>query len=171
MIRPTGINHIATVTPDLDRFRTFYEEAIGLETLLVMGGCEKIGRHAIVLAGNVVLHVFEVEGYDPLARGMGMEMFERGRIDHLGFTFPDEDALHEVRDRLVAAGAARGEVEHHGPTLSVRFADPDGLELEVNCFNPYFDPTQVRPGDEVVDPGWHEKARALLQGAPAATPV
>ena len=167
MIRPTGVSHVAMITADLDRYRAFYEDVVGLETLFVMGASDEIGRHAIFMTGTSVIHVFELAGYDPTAQGIGSEMFARGRLDHLGYTVGDEAALDEVRQRLVAAGASDGEVVPQGPVLSVRFTDPDGLESEINCFNPHFDPTLVRPGDEVVDPGWHDKCRALLS-APAA---
>ena len=102
MIKPTGISHIAMVTADLDRYRDFYEGTIGLDTALVLGPGPDHGRHAIFFAGDSVLHVFEVDGYDPAAHGIGTTMFERGRLDHLGFTVADQAALAEVRDRLVA---------------------------------------------------------------------
>ena len=161
MIKPTGINHIAMITSDLDRHRTFYEDVIGLDTQLVMGPGDDHGRHAILFAGNCVLHVFEVPGYDPAAQGVGGAMFERGRLDHLGFTVPDDVGLGEVRDRLVAAGATDGEIRPLGPTLSVRYWDPDGFEGEVNCFNPAFEPT-YGDRDEIVDPGWLDRAERLL---------
>jgi len=39
-----------------------------------------------------------------------------------------------MRERLAAAGAQEvGDVQQLGPTLSVFFRDPDGMELEVCC--------------------------------------
>ena len=136
MIKPTGVSHVAMVTADLHRYRAFYEDIIGLDTALVLAPSPDLGRHAIFFAGDAVLHVFEIAGYDPAAHGIGSTMFERGRLDHLGFTVPDETALGEVRDRLVAAGAASGDIRPLGPVLSVRYQDPDGFEGEINCFNP-----------------------------------
>ena len=127
------------------------------------------GRHAILFAGATVLHVFEVPGYDPAAHGIGSTMFERGRLDHLGFTVADEAALGEVRDRLVAAGASSGEIRALGPTLSVRYEDPDGFEGEIDCFDPAFDPSAIGPDAEVVDPTWLDRAQRVLQSVTASS--
>jgi catechol 2,3-dioxygenase-like lactoylglutathione lyase family enzyme len=162
MIKPTGVSHVAMVTADLDRYRAFYENVVGLDTALVLGPSSDIGRHAIFFAGDTAFTVFEVVDYDPAAHGIGSAMFERGRLDHLGFAVPDEAALGEVRDRLVAAGASSGDIHPLGPTLSVRYQDPDGFEGEVNCLNPDFEPSAFG-GDEVVDPGWYERARRQLR--------
>ena len=53
-------------------------------------------------AGEVMLHVFELPGYDPTINGFSPAMFERGRLDHLGFTVAGVGELHTLRDRLVA---------------------------------------------------------------------
>ena len=168
MIKPSGISHIAMVTADLDRYRDFYETTVGLDTALVLGAGSDHGRHAIFFAGETVLHVFEVDGYDPTAQGIGPAMFERGRLDHLGFTVADEEALRAVADRLVSVGASCGEIRPLGPTLSVRYEDPDGFEGEINCFNRAFKPSSFGDRDEVVDPIWLERAeRALRAVSPA----
>lgn len=162
MIKPSGISHIAMVTADLDGFRGFYEDIIGLDTLLVLGPEPGHGRHAILSAGSTVLHVFEVDGYDPATQGIGTQMFGRGRLDHLGFAVNDEAALREVGDRLVAVDASDGGIRPLGPVLSVRYRDPDGFEGEINCFNPQFDPTTLAHQDEVVDPGWLDRAKQSM---------
>src|SRR5690606_15840420 len=112
----------AVVTADLDRFRAFYEGAIGLETTIVHGAGEGHARQAVIVAGEVLLHVFEVPGYDPAAQGFAPTMFARGRLDHLGFTVTDQAALVQLRDRLVALGASGGDIRRLGPMLSLRFS-------------------------------------------------
>lgn len=135
----TGFSHLALNTADLQRFRRFYEGLLGIP----MGVTLRMDhppylRHATFhLDGPVVLHVFEVPGYDPTSDGLGTEFGQRGRIDHFGFQVADEAALGTIADRLKAAGATDGEIRPLGPVLSVRVTDPDGLELEVNC--PYLD--------------------------------
>lgn len=163
MIKPTGVSHIAMITADLDRYRAFYDGVIGVDTAVVFGPGDDHGRHAIFFAGDAVLHVFEIHGYDPAAQGLGTNMFERGRLDHLGFTVPDEAALGELRDRLLAAGATDGEIRPLGPVLSIRYCDPDGFEGEINCYNPDFDPSAAADHADVVDPDWHERAQRVLQ--------
>ena len=90
---PCGVSHVAVVTGDLDGYRAFYEEVIGLETTLVLGAGRGHGRQAVLSAGEVMLHVFEVPGYDPTINGFSPAMFERGRLDHLGFTVADVGEL------------------------------------------------------------------------------
>ena len=157
-----GVSHVAVVTADLDRFRAFYEDTIGLETTIVFGSGPGHARQAVLAAGNVMLHVFEVSEFDPAARGYGSAMFERGRLDHIGFTVADEAALVALRDRLLAVGASSGSIRHLGPLLSVRFHDPDGLEGEINCLDPAYDPSSLRDEDEIVDPAWLDRIRSVM---------
>ena len=158
-----GVSHVAVVTADLDRFRAFYEDTIGLETTIVFGAGEGHAGQAVLAAGNVMLHVFEVSGFDPAAQGFSSGMFERGRLDHIGFTVADEAALVALRDRLLAVGASSGSIRHLGPMLSVRFHDPDGLEGEINCLDPSYDPSTLRDEDEIVDPDWLERTRRVMK--------
>jgi len=141
---PLGISHVALVTPDLDRFRAFYEDVIGLSTAVVLRMTEPPRlRHAVLSVSDAsVLHVFEKPGFDPVAEGVGTDMFTRGRIDHLGFMVGSLAELEAVRDRLVAVGASEGVIGLLGPVHSVHFRDPDGLEGEVNAVNAAWDPRQ-----------------------------
>lgn len=167
----TGVSHIAVNTADLDRFRRFYDGLLGIP----MGVTMRMDhpphlRHATFhLDGPVVLHVFEVPGYDPTADGIGSDFGHRGRIDHFGFQVDDEPALRQVADRLRSAGAGDGEIQPLGPVLSVRFTDPDGLQLEVNCPDPSFDPGRGEPIEAVGLPDWHE--RILGTATRTSTPV
>lgn len=157
MSRPCGVNHIAVVTPDLDGYRAFYEDVLGLDTALVLGAGPGHGRQAVLFAGDVMLHVFEA---DPPGTGSGM--LHRGRLDHLGFTVRDGAALAALRNRLVDAGASSGDIRPLGWLHSVRYLDPDGFEGEINCFNAEFDPSALRDQDEVVDPQWLERVERVL---------
>ena len=123
-----GINHVAVVTDDTDRFVHFYEKVFdasvsfrqevpfGKLTMVDIGPCTE-------------LNVFEVnEGVSNLARG---SMFSHGPIDHIGLQAADRDAFVEIRRRLVECGATDGFVTDFGRAHSVWFKDPDGLEGEV----------------------------------------
>lgn len=167
---PCGISHVGVVTADLDGFRAFYEQTIGLQTMVVFGADAGPGhsRQAILMAGTAMLHVFEVTDYRPTDAGASLRMFERGRLDHLGFSVVDLADLTAIRDRLVAVDASSGDIHQLGPMFSLRFVDPDGLESEINCYNPDFDPLSVRDDDEIVDPDWLDRTRRVLQSDPDA---
>ena len=166
MSTPSGISHIAVVTDDLDGFRTFYEDTIGLRTTIVFGGGPGHSRQAILMAGDAMLHVFEVPDDRGIIHREAARMFERGRIAHLGFTVTDLIALESIRDRLLAADASSGDIHSLGPMFSLRFVAPDGMEGEINCYNPEFDPSTLRDEDEVIDPDWLGRTRRALQAGP-----
>ena len=167
---PCGVSHVAVVTGDLDGYRAFYEEVIGLETTLVLGAGPGHGRQAVLSAGPVMLHVFERPGYDPTVGGFGAVMFERGRLDHLGFTVTDTAALDTVRDRLVAVDASSGVIRRVGPMLSVRFHDPDESEGEINCLDPGYDPSTLRDEDDVINPMWFARMASMLHADSTEAP-
>jgi hypothetical protein len=156
------------VTGDLNGYRAFYEEVIGLETTLVLGAGPGHVRQAVLSAGEVMLHVFEMPGYDPTVNGFSPEMFKRGRLDHLGFTVADVAVLHTVRDRLVAVEASSGAIRSVGPMLSVRFHDPDESEGEINCLDPTYDPSMLRDEDDVINPLWFARMASVLHADPTS---
>jgi catechol 2,3-dioxygenase-like lactoylglutathione lyase family enzyme len=171
-MRTTGLSHLALNTADLDRFRRFYEGLLGLRVGVVLRmDHPPYLRHATFHVDDiVVLHVFEVPGYDPQATGIGASMGERGRIDHFGFMVRDEVELRTVADRLRAAGATDGEIRRLGPVLSVHVTDPDGLEVEINCPDLEFE--LVDGGGEEIEeiglPDWLERVRAAVLVAPTS---
>lgn len=129
-----GINHVAIVTNDLDRFIAFYGEVF--EATVRTDFAERPGtRMAVIDIGpERELNVFQVEGNDEADRQT--PMFGRGRIDHIGLQAPSVEAFDEVRRRLIKRGAADEFVTDFGPQLSLFFRDPDGLEGEVLVANP-----------------------------------
>jgi len=129
--RTSGFNHVATMTADLDRYLAFYQEIFGAEVVTIMEAEGDHPRMAVVnMGGDAALNVFEVPA-DSIVGDRG-RMGGRGPIDHYAFAVESEEALMDVRDRLVSIGASPGEVTHFGPgLLSVFFRDPDGAELEV----------------------------------------
>lgn len=123
-----GINHVAVITDDTDRFVHFYETVFDAKVSLRRD--VPFGRLTMVDVGpRTELNVFEVnEGVSDLARG---SMFSHGPIDHIGLQAADRDAFVEIRRRLVECGATDGFVTDFGRAHSVWFKDPDGLEGEV----------------------------------------
>lgn len=126
-----GFNHVATMTPDLERYLEFYGDIFGAEVIHIMDAEGDHPRMAIVdVGGHCALNVFEVPA-DSIV-GERNRMGGRGPIDHYALAVGSEEELLAVRDRLVAVGASPGEVTQFGMGLrSVFFRDPDGAELEV----------------------------------------
>lgn len=124
-----GINHIATVTDDLDRLIAFYQEVFDVEEVHRME--ERGVRHAFIRIGlDAMLHPFECPpGLKPTEAGL--PMFVRGRIDHIALNVDDEETVHRYRRRLHEAGSGDGGTTDFGFGVSVWFRDPDGLECEV----------------------------------------
>lgn len=167
----TGIGHIAVNTADLGRFRRFYEGVLGLPLGVVMRMEHPPNlRHAMFhVAAGLVLHAFEVPGYDPQVQGIGADIGERGRIDHFAFLVPDEATLRQVAGRLRAAGASDGEVRALGPLLSAHATDPDGLQFEVTCVNLAFDvDSSLEEVEEIGLPDWLSQ---LAAPTPPPSPV
>ena len=126
----SGFDHVATVTPDLDRVVAFYRAVFDAEVTFEMAATDDHPRMVILdLGDGSALNVTEqaadtIVGDRPTPGG-------RGPIDHYGIAVASRDALSAVRDRLLAAGADIGDIQRLGDTWSLFFRDPDGMELEV----------------------------------------
>ena len=124
----SGINHVAIVTADLDRFVAFYTSVFELTP--VFEETTPAFRHAILRAGTSAwLHPAEVaQG----AHAAGLpDMFARGHIDHIALLAPDAEAFAVIRERLLERSATRGVVEDLGAMHALWFEDPDGMRGEV----------------------------------------
>jgi catechol 2,3-dioxygenase-like lactoylglutathione lyase family enzyme len=123
-----GVNHVAVMTRDLDRFVEFYRDVFELE--LVFSETNPAFRHAILRTGPTSwLHPAEVTD-NPHATG-SPAMFDRGHVDHVALTASSADAFATLRQRLVDRGASSGAVDDLGAFHSVWFEDPDGMRGEL----------------------------------------
>ncbi len=141
-----GLNHVAVITKDADRLNAFYEEVFDAE--IVRDGSElpegRGPRLSIIKIGDwSELNVFEIDGNTEAERQT--PMFGRGRLDHLALQAASIESFDEIRDRLMARGAADDFVTDFGPMLSIFFRDPDGLECEVCVENPDLIPGVSNP--------------------------
>jgi catechol 2,3-dioxygenase-like lactoylglutathione lyase family enzyme len=124
----TGINHVAVLTEDLDRFVAFYRDVFELE--VVFEETTPAFRHAILRTGpGSWLHPAEVPG-SPHGTASAAQ-FERGHLDHLALTASSTEAFGTVRSRLVECGASDGAVDDLGAFHSLGFVDPDGMQVEL----------------------------------------
>ena len=132
-----GLNHVAVITNEASRLNDFYRQVFEAEIL--RDGSEfpegEGPRLSIIKIGDwAELNVFQIEGNSEADRQT--PMFGRGRLDHLALQAASIGDFEEIRDRLMARGAADDFVTDFGPMLSIFFRDPDGLECEVCVENP-----------------------------------
>jgi catechol 2,3-dioxygenase-like lactoylglutathione lyase family enzyme len=136
-----GINHLATLTADMDRLTSFYERVFDARVLLDLE--EEGVRHvAIELGPSTYLHPLEARGVE--VPQDYIPMFHRGRLDHFGLNAGSEEAFQEVRRRVVAEGAGDGVVTDVGVGLMLTFIDPDGNGHEVVWLRPGAAPSDAR---------------------------
>src|SRR5262249_46427867 len=126
----SGVNHVAVLTQDTERFHRFYGEVFGAtvyaDQMISEGGQE--GRLSMVTIGpHTQFNVFEV----PVPTPDHAPMFGRGPIDHIGLQATSQEAFDEIRQRLIERKATDGFVTDFGVAISLFFIDPDGLEGEV----------------------------------------
>ncbi len=133
-----GVNHVAVITEDIDRFVAFYRDVFDATVSQQI----HVGPGTLTMVDigpRTELNVFHVpdEAKD-LPRG---SMFTHGPIDHIGLQAANREAFVEIRKRLMARGASDGFVTDFGRSHSVFFRDPDGLEGEVLLWLSHDGPT------------------------------
>jgi catechol 2,3-dioxygenase-like lactoylglutathione lyase family enzyme len=125
----SGINHVAILTEDVDRFCAFYADVFG--ATVVFAETTPAFRHAILsVGGDGVLHPVEVAD-NPHGRASAA-VLDRGHLDHFALNVPSQEAFDELRRRVRDRGASDGVVTDLGPKLSFWFTDPDGTHVEVD---------------------------------------
>jgi catechol 2,3-dioxygenase-like lactoylglutathione lyase family enzyme len=126
----SGFDHVATLTPDLDRLVDFYCKVFDGTISFEMQREGDHPRMTIVRLGSrAALNIFEVPAEEII--GERRRQGGRGAIDHFGIAVESRADLDQMRDRLVAYGADIGEIQVLGDEWSLFFRDPDGMELEV----------------------------------------
>jgi catechol 2,3-dioxygenase-like lactoylglutathione lyase family enzyme len=171
-----GVNHIATVSSNLDDLIDFYDRIFDAKVLvdieipdMVLKGDPTPSRHAFIsIGGPSVLHAWQIDGVDP-ARFDG-QIFNRGRVDHFSLQAATYADFEKLRQRLVREGAAAGEVTDFGVMLSFCFKDPDGLWTEVSWWKDGPDLTTLDAG-LVKDPIAERNARSNVAEAVTSSAV
>jgi catechol 2,3-dioxygenase-like lactoylglutathione lyase family enzyme len=171
-----GVNHIATVSSNLDDLIDFYDRIFDAKVLvdieipdMVLKGDPTPSRHAFIsIGGPSVLHAWQIDGVDP-ARFDG-QIFNRGRVDHFSLQAATYADFEKLRQRLVREGAATGEVTDFGVMLSFCFKDPDGLWTEVSWWKDGPDLTTLDAG-LVKDPIAERNARSNVAEAVTSSAV
>ena len=129
----SGLNHVATLTSDMDLTVSFYEQAFGATVTFEVAPRDGHPWMKILdLGGGAALNVFEVPAEEII--GERRRQGGRGAIDHFALAVDSKATLDLMVQRLADAGAQEvGEVQQLGDEWSLFFRDPDGMELEVCC--------------------------------------
>jgi catechol 2,3-dioxygenase-like lactoylglutathione lyase family enzyme len=124
-----GINHVAVLTADLERFVAFYREVFDMQ--LLFEETTPAFRHAILRSGpSSWLHPAEVFG-NPHGEALP-QMFGRGHLDHIALTAASPEAFALARKRLLEREATGDSVEDLGAFHALWFRDPDGMRGELS---------------------------------------
>lgn len=129
----SGINHLALVTDDMDATVRFYHGVLGARLVATVG--TPTFRHYFFQFGpQCTVAFFEYAGLaiEPFAKPAGIPDPRAIQFDHLALNLPDENALHELRQRLTDAGCEVTEIVDHGSMHSIYFTDPSGIALEAS---------------------------------------
>ena len=123
----SGLNHVAILTADLDRFVEFYTRIFGLETVFTQSAPV---RHAILRIGkDSWLHPAEIPAN--VHSTAISAMFQRGHLDHIALTATSKESFERIRRSLVESQASDGAVADLGPFRTLWFEDPDGMRGEL----------------------------------------
>ena len=124
-MQTSGLNHVILTVSDVARSRAFYGDLLDFDLTIIE---EDPDQSFFFTAGAVQFFLF------PSRHPIPGDQFSEFRIglDHLAFTAPSLDALHDLATKLQAAGVATKGVEQFGPTGNwyVAFRDPDNIQLE-----------------------------------------
>jgi catechol-2,3-dioxygenase len=156
MIR--GMNHAVLYVRDAQAHRRFYEDVLGFSTI-IDGPGPFVFMRAPASNNHHDIAFFTI--------GAGAGPSDAGRttvgLYHLAWEVGTLDELAVMRDRLRAAGALKGESEHHY-NKSLYCHDPDGIEFEVTWILPA-DEWAGREGEAIVEPLDLERERARYGGS------
>lgn len=113
------MDHLAIPVSDQKRSRRFYETYFGF-------GARPARRY-----DDDVLMLYNAVGFS-LALGPAAEPIYRPSWMHFGVGLPDREAVHALRNRLVADGVELVEESDEPDYVSVKCRDPDGYIVEAS---------------------------------------
>lgn len=134
-ITPTwrGVNHLALITADTDATVRFYHGILGARLVATIGTLEF--RHYFFEFGpqsTVAFFEYADTTIEPFTKAAGVPDPRATQFDHVALNLPDEDALHDLQQRLKGADCEVTDIVDHGSVRSVYFTDPNGIALEAS---------------------------------------
>lgn len=116
------LNHAVLFVTDAHRASDFYTGVLDFE---VMSDEPDFNAVFLTAPGSTNHHDLGLFG-GSAPKGMGRS----AGLYHLAWEVSDVNDMAHYRDRLIGAGALTGQ-SHHGVTISLYGADPDGNEFEI----------------------------------------
>src|SRR6516165_8699898 len=95
-----GVNHLALITTDMDATVRFYHGALGARLVATIGTPE-FRHYFFELGPQCTVAFFEYAGaaIAPFTKAAGVPDPRAAQFDDLALNLPDEDALHDLRQR------------------------------------------------------------------------
>ncbi len=140
-----GLNHLALVTADMDATVRFYHGVLGARLVATLG--TSTFRHYFFEFGpasTVAFFEYRDVPLERMALPAGVPDPRKLQFDHLSLDLADEQALLDLRRRLVDHDCEVTEVVDHGFLRSIYFTDPNGIALEATHW--VIDPTAIDDG-------------------------
>ena len=123
------INHLAFITPDIEKTIRFYRDLLGME--LTHGIGHDGYRHYFFKTANNHVAFFEYAGASPMkVKFHGSPTREPLGFDHVSFTVDSKADLFALKDKLEAAGIEVQGAVDHGTMWSIYFFDNNNIPLE-----------------------------------------
>jgi catechol 2,3-dioxygenase-like lactoylglutathione lyase family enzyme len=127
-----GINHLALITPDMDKTVRFYRDIMGLPLVGAISN-DSFRHYFFDLGNHNTLAFFEYAGVTDTGGKKESGVPGSGRqFDHLSFNLESEQALLELTGRLQSGGVEVTEIVDHNFIKSIYFDDPSGIQLEAS---------------------------------------
>ena len=166
-----GINHLALITPDMDATVRFYHGVLGMRLVAtLMAG--PMRHYFFEIAPENTIAFFEWHGARTFSKPAGVRIDAALQLDHISFNLPDEQALLDLRDRLLSHNVEITEVVDHNIMHSVYFTDPTGIALEASwwALDVTGRPADYGDPESFADPEPVPAVRELAAGSLSWTP-
>ena len=127
-----GVNHLALITPDMDKTVRFYHGVLGMRLVATLAA-GPLRHYFFEIGPENTVAFFEWEGTETYAKPAGVvaDRFPM-QFDHLSFNVADEGALLALQKRLRDSSVEVTDVVDHGIVRSIYFTDNNGIALEAS---------------------------------------
>lgn len=155
---PHRFHSVTLAVADPSATVSFLTEALGMR-----GHDRDAGRVRLVGAQGLPAGAVDVIETSAAAR----PSLGRGSVHHIAFRVPDDEALLELRQSAIDAGARATDVRERCYFRSVYFREPGGVIVELATDGPGFDidETPDQLGSALRLPPWFEDQRQRIEAA------